>query len=481
MKRAYSMKEIKEAELRAIRGGTDAETLMERAGESLAEAVRRAMEARGVHDCLFVIGGGNNGGDGWVAARILHEKGYDVRVLTLAECSSPTARRMREKFRGEVLHRITKQRYAIIVDCLLGTGISRSTEGDTKRLIEMINESGAYVVSCDLPSGLGEGGIAMGAAVRADATVTMGGLKSALILSDGADLAGELEVADIGLSPEGGISVYEEADYLPLFPKRKSHSNKGTYGTVSVVAGFAAQGAPLLAAGGALRSGAGCTKLWIPSVLFPSTHSRFAVAARLPACILKEYQSAEELLQSDAIAFGMGAGCEENAHEILKQLLSAYRGKLVLDADALNLLALHREQALLKKAQCQITLTPHPKEFSRLTGSETEAILRDPVEAASAFSKRYGVCVVLKNNRTVIAKGERRAVVTCGSPALAKGGSGDVLAGLIAGSMARGLSPFEGSLAGCYLLGKAGECAEREKGEYAPDATDIIAMVGRRA
>ena len=477
MKFAFSNAQMRAADEAAIAAGTLAETLMERAGSALADAVERAAQRLGVGDALFVCGGGNNGGDGFVAARILMERGYETAVLCLAERFSEACKGAKAKYRGEILGRIPRRRYALVADCLFGTGLDRAPAGDNAALIRFINQSGAYVISCDLPSGLNEGGIAFDPCVVANETVTMGQLKQSLLLADGADVAGKISVADIGIPAEGGAEVWEDADVAALFPKKKSHSNKGNYGSVAILAGYGSLGAPLMAVGAALKSGAGYTELWLPCAESRETDEmrRTVFAAKYPACIVNFYTG--NPLLAKAVAFGMGASVGESQYEMLQTLLKNEGcGALVLDADALNALSAYGK-APLKGHRCPVVVTPHIKEFSRLTGKSAAEILADPVPCAQAFAREYGVTVVLKNNRTVITDGARTAINTSGSPALAKGGSGDALTGFLAGLCARGVPPFEASCAACYLMGMAGELAADALGEYSPTACDVIEQI----
>ena len=249
MRYSYSFEEIREADGRAVRAGTPAPVLMERAGSALAEAVQRKMRERAVSDVLFVCGGGNNGGDGFVAARLLAERGVDVAVLCLTGKFSHDCAEAAKNYKGVLFGRIPRRRFALIVDCIFGTGISRAPEKDAAALISYMNDSGAYLIACDVPSGLSGSGIAFSPCVRADMTLTVGGLKNALLLADGADLCGETEVLDIGISPENGAEIWEAEDVKKFFPKRKSHSHKGSYGSVAILATCNILGAPLLSAG----------------------------------------------------------------------------------------------------------------------------------------------------------------------------------------------------------------------------------------
>ncbi len=470
MKFAYSNAQMRSFDEREIKRGTPVSVLMERAGRALAEAVKRAAVRLGADDIVFVCGGGNNGGDGFVAAELLRHENFDVAVLCLAKKFSPACDEARKKYGGELLGVIPRRIYGIAVDCLFGTGLSRPVEGENADLVSFINAC-RYVIACDLPTGLTEGGIALSPCAMADETVSMGQLKSALILSDGADVAGKISVADIGISAEGGVEVWEDDDVRRYFPKRRSNTNKGNYGSAHIFAGGALAGAAFLAAAASLKSGVGYTRLSVTAEFFHH------VVGRLPAAILREFHAVDgEMLSSDCLAVGMGSGVSERLYAYICELLTAYTGVLVLDADALNTLSQYGVD-ILKNKTCRVIITPHPKEFSRLTGRSVEELLSSPVEAARAFSEEYGVTVVFKNNRTVIAEGERVAINPTGSPVLAKGGSGDVLAGLLAGTVARGVPPFEAAAVASYLLGRAGELAAAEINEYSPDATDIVAYL----
>lgn len=472
MKYAYSNQQMRRFDEAAIAAGTPALMLMERAGKALAQAVSEACHRLGAGDALFVCGGGNNGGDGFVAARILHEAGEEVAVLCLAQKFSPDCAAVKAQYKGELLGRIPRRRYALIVDCLLGTGLARPVGGESAALVDFINGSGAYVIACDLPSGLMEGGIAGETCVRADETVTMGQLKQALLLSDGADVAGKISVADIGIpAAENGAEVWENADVKAFFPRRRSNTHKGSYGTACILAGGAYSGAAFLAAGACLKSGAGYTKLCVSGELYPHA------IGKLPAAVLREYKAIDgDILGADALAVGMGSGVSEQLYVYIAELLTNYTGTLVLDADALNTISAYGTEVLSKRA-CRVVLTPHPKEFSRLAECSVKEVLADPVGMAKEFAARFGVTVLLKNNRSVITDGVRVAVNPTGSPSLAKGGSGDVLSGLLVGTCARGVQPFEAACVASYLLGRAGELAAREMGEYAPDPSDTIAFL----
>ncbi len=479
MKFAYSNAQMRRFDEQEIARGVQSLALMRRAGRALADAVEEALRRLHASDAVLVCGGGNNGGDGFIAAELLRERGYDICVLCLAERLSPDCAAAKSAYKGEILQRIPRRVYSVAVDCLFGTGLSRPVEGTDRDLVQFIN-SARYIVACDLPTGLMEGGIASDPCVMADETVSMGQLKSTLILADGTDCAGKVSVAEIGIPAEGGAEVWEDEDVRRYFPKKRSHSNKGTYGSVAILAGYGALGAPLMSVGGALKSGAGYTELFVPPAENRTEDElhRTVFTAKYPAMLFHFYSGAP--FHEKAVAFGMGAGVGLQQREMLESLLTTYEsGTLILDADALNTLSAYHSVELLKKKSCPVIITPHPMELSRLTGLSVGELLRDPVGVARDFSKEYGVTVVFKNNRTVVAEGERAAINPTGSPVLAKGGSGDVLAGLLAGTVARGVPPFEAAVVSSYILGRAGELAAAELDEYSPDATDIIRMLSK--
>ncbi|MGN0823283.1 MAG: NAD(P)H-hydrate dehydratase [Candidatus Gallimonas sp.] len=473
MKESYSIAAMRAADERTIANGTPSLTLMERAGEALADAVQRAMARVRADEALFVCGGGNNGGDGFVAARILSERGICVSVLCLAEKFSRDCLAVKALYRGTVMERIPRRRYPLIVDCVLGTGVTRAPEGNAKDLISFISSCGAYVISADIPSGLGENGVAYEPHVTANETVCMGLLKNALLLEEGADVSGDVTVAKIGVSSdERGAEIWEDGDVAAYFPKKKSCVNKGTFGSACILAGEGEYaGAPFLAAGACLKSGVGYTKLILSESVFPHA------IGKLPACIVRKFRAIdEEILSCSALAVGMGAGVSERLYGTLKELLSVYRGTLVLDADALNTLSRYGAE-ILKEKSCRVAITPHLKEFARLCNVGVAEVRNDSVALAREFAERYGVVVLLKSNRSLITDGARTAINVVGSPALAKGGSGDALAGFLAGTCARGVPPFEACCVSAYVCGRAGEIAAAELGEYAPDATDVIARL----
>ena len=477
MKQAYSYEEMREADRNTIEAaGVTPLQLMMRAGKALKDAVLGAMERIKENEVLFVCGGGNNGGDGFVAAQMLFDMGKTVSVLCLTERFTRECLTAKRRYEGDILGRIPRRKYRIVVDCVFGTGISRAPEGVYAALIEFIGSCGAYVIAADVPSGLGENGVAFTPCVTADETMCMGQMKTALLLEEGADRAGKITVVDVGIAAVGhGADVLEDKEIRAFFPRRKNNVNKGDFGTACILAGSSAySGAAFLSAGACLKSGAGYTRLEVAEDMFP-----YAIG-KLPACILRKFDANnEEILSCESIALGMGAGVTQKLFAFLKKLFSEYTGTLILDADALNAIAKFGLNLLSVPRTCKLVLTPHLKEFSRLSGIQIFDIRRDMVGIAKKFAKKFDLTLLLKSNSSVITDGVRVTLNATGSPAQAKGGSGDVLSGFLAGTCARGISPFDACCVAAYVCGRAGEIAASEVGEYCCDASDLITYIPR--
>lgn len=472
-----------------------ARTLMERAGEALAKEAERLAP---VGNVLCVCGGGNNGGDGLVCARLLRERGRAADVMCFAEKTTAEYRVNLEKFLlsdGKLKKKMPKNGYALVVDCVFGTGFHGEISGVYAEMIAGINslkEGGAKVLSADIPSGLnGENGLAANIAVCATETLCIGEYKAGVFLGDGPDFAGKVVRADIGISlieKEKYATLALKEEISKLLPKRKRNSHKGTYGRAAIVAGSVEySGAAALSSLACLRSGVGYTCLFTPKDLAEKCFFREPELLIKPLNDGGRYAFNEEILQQllpyNAIAYGMGMGSSKDVALGAAWLIENYEGKLILDADALN--SLSREyaktelKALFKKKKCDLLLTPHCKEFSRLSGKEVAQILESGISAPLVFSKEFGISLLLKNAVTIVTDGEKTLLNITGNTGLAKGGSGDVLSGLIAGLCASGLSAFDGGIAGSYLTGKAAEIAAKEVGEYALIARDVIANLGK--
>lgn len=444
--------------------GISSAELMHRAGLAIADEVEKAALKLNVKDVLVVCGTGNNGGDGYVCAEELRKRGFNVQIYAFDGNLSPDCARQKSLCKCAYSRHICG---SIIVDCMFGTGFSREVSGEFKEVIEKINKSGAYIISADIPSGLnGDNGRICGSAVNADLTVAIGELKAGMFLGDGLDVCGAIVRRDIGIiCPQTSfIEIYSCGDIAKFYPKRRRNSHKGTYGSANLIAGSDKYiGAAALGCEAALKSGCGYVKLTTTEKV------RLSLAPRFPQVIFCD----EPDFTSNAIAIGMGCGVSEKLYGTVKELLINYDGALVIDADGLNALSKFGAD-VLKDKKCKVILTPHVKEFSRLSGLTIDEILNDPITAAKAFALKYNVTIILKNAVSVITDGEAVALNVRGNTALSKGGSGDMLSGYLCGTLARGIAPFDAAVCSTYTLGVAAEIAGEQKTEYCATAKDIL-------
>ena len=498
MRYVLTTEQMREADTFTTQGlGVPTLELMERAGAALKrEAERLAPTGR----ILVVCGGGNNGGDGFVCGRLLLASGREVDGVFVGkkrthECAVNLSEFMLNN--GKVFDQIPDGEYALVVDCLFGTGYRYREDERTATAIRKINtlkKRGAKVLSADIPSGLcGNSGIAKGEAVDADCTLCLGEIKAGTVLADGLDYAGEIVRADIGIvlpafdaEGHGYARLVEEEEVAQHIPRRRRNSHKGNYGRATVVAGSEKYtGAAYLSAAAAVRSGAGYTTLLLPSALFP------LFALKIPEALLKttndggRYLFNEEILAEipkGAVAYGMGMDLSEEVAKGAEYLLAHHEGTLILDADALNSLAVYRRECLselFQNASCEVVLTPHPREFARLIDRPCEEVLQNALPLAQAYAKAWGATVLLKGAATILTDGKRTLINTSGTAGQAKGGSGDVLSGVIAGLCASALNGFDGAVCAAYLCGKAAELATADLGEYSLTASDVIAYLGK--
>ena len=490
MRQVLSCAEMRAADRYTIEErGVPSQTLMERAGAAIAEEAEALLREDGGASVLAVCGGGNNGGDGWCAARLLAARGYRTAVLPVGETRSADCAVQRAKYAGEVLAAFPAEKPDLIIDALFGTGFRGTPEGEFAAAIGAVNQSGAKVVAADIPSGLNGDNGSFALCVRADVTVAVGELKTGLVTGRAADVCGRVVRRGIGieLPAPPRAALCEGSDFSPYFAKRACDSHKGSYGRAAILGGsLAYSGAPLLSAAAALRGGCGYTELCVPAELFPHC------IGKLPETILTaapteggplacdEKFLAALCARSDAIAVGMGAGKSRPLHAVVRFLLENFAGTLILDADALNALAAYGVSVLKKPRACSLVLTPHPGEFARLCGENVARVRAEGAALAQAFAAAYGCCVLLKDNVTLLADGERVRYIASGTPALAKGGSGDVLAGLLVSLAARKVPAAEAACCASYLLGRAGALAAEALGnEYSVCARDVIAQIPR--
>lgn len=448
----------------------------------------RLFQRYSCENCLIVVGVGNNGADGLAIARQLMEKGYEPKIYICGNLEKATSQfhiqyQILQKLGAVFLKKLEIDAYSVIVDAIFGVGLSREVQGAYKAVISFMNQLQCPIVSVDIPSGIdATTGRVLGEAVKADSTVTFGFLKTGLLLYPGASYAGNVILKGAGFHEQSLIRreeeayIYERKDLKNLMPKRTAWSNKGTYGKLLVIAGGnELAGAAALASKGAFATGCGMVKLCTGKA------NRDSLIANIPELMIATWEQEEEavvviekqLEWADAIVFGPGMGMSNMTRQILEFILQKAKVPVLLDADALNVLAQHKE--LIRECQNSVIITPHIKEFSRLNGYSIEEIQQDLLGKAREFAKQYPVLCVVKDARTVVTKeGEIAYINVSGNNGMATAGSGDVLSGIIGGLLAQGVEPRKSATFGVYLHGLAGDYAKEAMGVYSMTARDII-------
>lgn len=505
----FTAEEMRRLDRRAIAEvGIPGTTLMENAGVGAAREVRSAFGALRGKRVVVLCGKGNNGGDGFVVARHLRRGGARVQVflfgavrdvkgdaaVKLTEFQGSRGR-VTEVIREENLKEVERAlaKADLVVDALLGTGLTGPAEGVIARAIEAINASGCRVVALDLPSGLSsDTGRLLGPTVAAALTTTFAGLKRGLLLYPGAAHAGTVRVVPIGIPPDEvsrGTSVFllEPADLRPLIPPRPPDAHKGTFGHLLVVAGSIGKtGAAALAGRAALRSGAGLVTIACPASQQPivAALGMETMTEPLPetpsqSLALKAKDRLLDLAaRVEAVALGPGISLDPETQSLVRELVTEVGRPMVVDADGLTALAGHLD--VLKRVPAARCLTPHPGEMARMLGITVAEVQADRIEAVRAVCQRYGMYVALKGARTVIGEPGGKVVLNpTGNPGMASGGAGDVLTGMVGAFLARGLPPWAALQAAVYLHGLAGDLAREEQGEEGLIAGDILESIPR--
>ena len=486
--------------------------LMENAGRGAVEALLSKINTRDIKKIAVLAGRGNNGGDGFVMARYLLEKGYRITTFLLASkeavkgdarvnmqlfeklCDrSPGAALVEIKTavelktnRSRILH------HDLFIDAILGTGLNAGLMGLIRDAVELMNSSEKPVFSVDIPSGLNaDTGKPLGTAVKAFATATFAFAKAGHLLYPGNLHTGELSIIDIGIpkfiagEKKIQLSLMEKQDIAALFPPREFNSHKGSFGHLLVIAGSTGKtGAAALCADAAMRCGTGLVSLGIAEslnpvmealVLEPMTHALPEnEKGFLSENCLKDILAL--LKEKQALALGPGLGTREGTKKLVQGLVEQSPVPLVLDADAVNCLA--DDPEILKKKSQPAILTPHPGEMARLCRLPTPDIQADRIGMARKFAAEFDVILVLKGARTVIALPDGRAFINpTGNPGMASGGMGDVLTGMIAGFLAQGFSPEAASLAGVYIHGLCADVLSKQKGAFGFLARDMVQSI----
>jgi NAD(P)H-hydrate epimerase len=464
--------------------GISGNILMERAGEAAFHVLRETWpEAKRI---AVLCGVGNNGGDGYVIARLAHEHGLDVTVLQVGDAArlQGDALAALQRLQGDDVSPTTYAeqeltQYDVVVDSLLGTGLSGEVRNPFLLAINAINHSSIPVLAVDIPSGLNaDTGMPCGLAVQADCTITFVGMKQGLLTGDAADYCGRIVFDDLKIPAavyeriEPAATRLDYAELQRLLPPRKRATHKGDYGHVLIVGGnFGMTGAARLAGEAALRTGAG-----LVSIATRKEHAAIISSTR-PELMSHGIENGEALKELSArasvIAIGPGLGQDDWAQEMLAMAV-ARNLPLIVDADALNLLA------QIDMQRQQWILTPHPGEAARLLGNTTQAISNDRFAALGRLAEKYIATVVLKGAGTLVQTiNDVPGVCGGGNPAMASGGMGDVLTGIIAGLIAQGLELTKATQFAVCLHRKAADLAIRGIGERGLLASDLMPSIRR--
>lgn len=485
--------------------------LMENAGRSCTDRILLILEDKGLSpqeaSIAVVCGKGNNGGDGLVIARHLHNRGAYVEVFLLDE---PDRLSNDARVQYEILQKLDVEvrlirdqegvedlrtyleEVHLCIDAILGTGLSSALGGLVKDVVEVINLSMATVFAVDIPSGIdATSGRILGEAIRADFTGTFGLLKLGQVLLPGSIHCGETDIYDIGIPSravfEAGIKTeaLDERVVKSMLSIRPPDFHKGDAGRVHVIGGFPGMtGAPCLAGNAAVRMGAGLVTVAVPSSLRPVVEAKLmeVMSTGIPDGGRERFtrdmipELLERVAKADVIVVGPGMGSYPEAKEFIADLLPRIRVPFLLDADGLN--ALGGDLAILRTAKAPCILTPHPGEMSRLTGESVEAIEASRIGAAQHLAEEQDVTVILKGARTVIATPKGDVFInTTGNPYMASGGMGDALSGMIAALASQGLSPNDAACAGVYLHGMSADILVRRHPMSPVSATDVIGNI----
>ena len=482
MKEILSVENMRKSDAHTIATEVPSLELMYRAGKAVADSVEWR-EPVGI-----VCGVGNNAGDGYVIALELKKRGIDCTLLLLEERFSADGKYYFDKcVENDIPYEICTEeldlsRFSTLADCIFGTGFKGEARGLAKSVIEKYNASSAYKISVDINSGM-NGDTGMGEVIAlSNLTCSIGSYKPGHFLNKAKDVIKEKINLDIGIKPiDEPYYLYEPS----AMPERKNFSNKSTYGYVALIGGSKKySGAIRLAAmaNAAMRAGAGVAMLAVPDSISPYIIPNILEATVYPLSdkdgeiVFNDSELSSLASRVKTIAFGMGIGLSGETEKALSYLLNNYKGRLVIDADGLTALS-RIGTDILKTAACEVILTPHNMEFSRISGLPIADILSAPIENAKKFAKKYGCTLLLKGPSTIVTNGECVYIVDRGCAGMATAGSGDVLSGILAATAAYIPSPLEATALAAYINGSAGEIAESKTNPISMTASDTVAAI----
>lgn len=498
MQKVLSVENMRDSDLNTINSGVPSRELMYRAAFGIFDSIKGYINE--ASHISIVCGSGNNAGDGYALSLILSDEGVPCSVFLCSEKFSEDGRYYYDECLKKEIeiydfndNKEKLNKSNIIIDCLLGTGFKGSPRGIIKEAILYINDiktenSNILVVSCDINSGLnGDNGL-VDIGVKSDITVSIGNLKSGLLLNRAKDYIGRLMNVDIGIEPvREEFYLFENKDALNCLKDRSNFSNKGTYGYTTLIGGsLKYSGAIRLAAlsRASLRVGTG-----VSTIAAPQSICNYLIPEILESTIyplkdtdgvidFDEKALSEIIKKPKAIAFGMGIDISIGVKESLEYILRNYKGIFIIDADGLNLLSKLSDKVLKDSCCKKIILTPHVMEFSRLTGLSVDEIISNPIKHATEYAKLTNVIVLLKGPTTIVTDGDRTYLVNLGCAGMATAGSGDVLSGVLAGICGYNEDRLiEATATGAFINGLAGELAEKSKGAISMTAGDTVSHI----
>lgn len=464
--------------------------LMKNAAKSCFEYIYRSISS---DDRIVILcGKGNNGGDGYEIARILKKEWFNVTVINVFETPpvTPTAMQVYKdcmecgvQILGFSTWEESIKEATVIIDAIFGVGFYGEIDknGEIGKMLDFCNCKNAKRIAIDTPSGINSAdGRVDGIAFMADFTVTMAYVKTGMLSYPAREYCGEIKVADIGYPNELCESIEKDAlipddEYVySVLPKRHADSHKGTYGRLLMYCGSRNMtGAAILSANAALRSGAGLVNIARDENTIRILQSHLVEPV---FSVISDKDKEREMLslseKASAILIGCGMGTLDDDKKVLFSLIKNASCNIIIDADGINCLGMNK--LILKEAKQTPVLTPHPLEFARLIGTDAENVQKNRINLARDFAKEYGCVIVLKGAATVIASPDGRLCInTTGNPGLSKGGSGDVLAGLISSFCAQGISPFDSAALAVYIHGKAADILAERISEYGLLPSDL--------
>jgi hydroxyethylthiazole kinase-like uncharacterized protein yjeF len=495
--------ESRELERKAVETGTSYLQLMENAGTSAVRFLQKRYSLAQKH-VVILCGKGNNGGDGFVAARHLSRLGaLVVVVLVQGYPKTDISREMFERLKNTTVKTVNSEENPeiissmllsadMIIDAVYGTGFHGSAPEDLHPLFSAANQSPANVIAFDIPSGANcDTGAVEGDCIKADYTVTFSTLKNGHMLLPARKYCGQVVVVPIGMDAKliqqqhASLEVTELNDVKAIFKPRDPESNKGDYGRLLCVCGSEGMaGAAIMSAKSAIRSGAGLVDVALPRSIYSVVASQaiepvYTLLDHTPdGGLTADSQQAlnDSLSKSSACLIGCGLGRSDMAAEMVTQILLQAKVPVVLDADGINIIA--ENINILDAAQAPVILTPHPGEMARLCGTTVKEIQAHRLEYAINFAQKHRVVLVLKGAGTIIAEPDGRAHLNLtGNAGMAKGGSGDVLAGMIASFVAQKIEPAKAAYGAVYLHGAAGDRCAKAFSKCAMLPTDLIDML----